>query len=428
MERILKAGLAVAIAWLICVPAAQAAALPQYDPHTVIVKYRSDASSLQRTLLGSLTGILQTVGNLTGLGASVVRVAGDPAAVAARLNRSPDVLYAEPNYIMRTLATPATPAPLAIPNDPLFPQLWNLHNTGQDGGTPGADIHAPQGWGSSPGLAQFPTAENGVRVGMVDTGIMLGHEDFAGKNIQCAGVANPGLILIELFADPTIVPGKCDDENGHGTHTAGLLAARANNGVGVAGVAFNSPLSICKAEGGPLGAGAVAGIANCITWLAQQGAKIISMSIGGARPSVALDNAVAEASKTALLISAAGNDGSPTTMDYPGAYPQVVMVGATDRNDKRAAFSNYNAKVEISAPGQDVLSTMRDGKYILLSGTSMSTPQVAGAAALIAGRYPRRSPQQWRAKLDLAVDDLGPPGRDPEFGFGRLDLQKALTQ
>ncbi len=422
MERILRAGLLAALVCLACAPAADAATIPRYEAHTVIVKYRDGTSSLQRSLLGSLNGLLQTVGRVSGLGADVVRVLGDPATVAAKLNRSPNVLYAEPNYMLQTLGTPQ------IPNDARFGELYNLHNTGQNGGTPGADIHAPEGWGSSPSLIGFPQAENGVKVGMVDTGILLGHEDFAGKRIECAGVANPGFFILELFADPTIVPGKCADDNGHGTHTAGIMGARANNGVGVTGVAFNSPLSICKALGGMFGSGAVAGIANCILYLAHNGAKVISMSIGGLTPSITLDNAVAEASKTALLISASGNDSSDTKISYPGGYPQVVMVGATDRFDKRAAFSNYNSKVEISAPGDNVLSTMKDGGYILLSGTSMATPQVAGAAALIAGRYPKLSPQEWRAKLDLAVDDLGPAGRDNEFGFGRLNLEKALTR
>jgi thermitase len=422
MERNLKVGCAVALACLAGAPAAEASRPPKYDAHTVIVKYRDGSSGLQRSLLRTLDGLVQTVGRVTGLGAEVVRVLGHPAAVAAKLNRSPDVLYAEPNYMLHTLGQPQ------IPDDARFGELYNLHNTGQGGGKPGADIHAPEGWGASPSLIGFPRAQDGVKVGMVDTGILLGHEDFAGRKIDCAGVANPGFFILELFADPTIVPGKCEDDNGHGTHTAGIMGAAANNGIGVAGVAFNSPLSICKAEGGMFGSGAVAGIANCITYLARQGAKVISMSIGGLTPSITLDNAVAEASRTALLVSASGNDSSATKLSYPGAYPEVVMVGATDRNDQRAAFSNYNDKVEISAPGDNVLSTLNNGGYSLLSGTSMATPQVAGAAALIAGRYPKLGPEGWRAKLDLAVDDLGAPGRDPEFGYGRLNLEKALTQ
>jgi thermitase len=200
-----------------------------------------------------------------------VRVAGDPAAVAARLNRSATVLYAEPNYIMR--ATDAQ-----IPNDPRFGELYGLDNTGQSGGTPDADIDAPEGWGTAASLIGFPPADGGVKVGVVDTGIMASHEDLAGKVVDCAGVRSFGIIL-GLFANPTIDPGKCVDDNGHGTHVAGTIAARANNGKGITGVAFNSRLAICKALDSS-GAGPVAGIANCITYLSQVGAKVISMSFG----------------------------------------------------------------------------------------------------------------------------------------------------
>jgi len=343
-------------------------------------------------------------------------VLGDPAKVAARLNRSRSVLYAEPNYVYRTLAQ--------IPNDPRFGELYHLHNTGQAGGRADADIDAPEGWGMRDNLIGFPATNGGVKIGIVDTGIMLDHEDFAGRSIECAGVRSTGLFVLELFADPTIVPGQCADDNGHGSHVAGIIGARANNGAGVAGVAFDSPLAVCKSGGGIFGGSPVAGIANCITWLSERGAKIISMSIGGITRSAALDSAIAAASQKSLLISAAGNDNS-SNLSYPGGYPEVVSVAATERNDARASFSNFNDDVELSAPGVDVLSTMKDGTYILLSGTSMATPHVAGVAALIAAQG--STPAQWRAKLQRSVDDLGAPGRDPQFGFGRINLAKALA-
>ena len=406
------------MACLTCAPSASAAAKapPAYEAHTVIVKYKRGAPASQRSLIGGLAGVLERVGRIRGTGASVVRVLGDPAKVAARLNRSAGVLYAEPNYVYRPLAA-------RIPADGRFGELYNLHNTGQGGGKPDADIDAPEGWGMRSDLIGFPT-NTGVKIGIVDTGIMLGHEDFAGRPIECAGVRSTGLFVLELFADPTIVPGQCADDNGHGTHVAGIIGARANNGVGVAGVAFNSPLAVCKSGGGIFGSSTVAGVANCITWLSERGAKIISMSIGGAARSAALDSAIAAASQKSLLISAAGNDNSPN-LSYPGGYPEVVSVAATDRNDARASFSNYNDDVELSAPGVDVLSTMKDGKYILLSGTSMATPHVAGVAALIAAQG--GTPDEWRAKLQRSVDDLGAPGRDPQFGFGRINLAKALA-
>jgi thermitase len=231
-------------------------------------------------------------------------------------------------------------------------------------------------------------------------------------------------IILGLFANPTIDPGRCVDDNGHGTHVAGTIAARANNGRGVTGVAFNSPLAVCKALDAS-GGGPTAGIANCITYLSQVGAKVISMSLGGTG-STALANAVANASQSAVLVAAAGNSGD-ATLSYPAGYPQVVSVAATDRNDARASFSTFNADVEIAAPGVDILSTWSDGGYRTLSGTSMSTPHVAGVAAIIAGQSPGAGPAAWRTKLDGAVDHLGSAGRNPQFGFGRVSLAKAVA-
>ncbi|HEV7806850.1 MAG TPA: S8 family serine peptidase [Solirubrobacteraceae bacterium] len=414
MERFLKTTLAAALGCLACAPAAGAAGL-EYDPNTVIVKYADGASSSQRSLAGRLAGVLERLGSVADAGADVLRVTGDPAAVAARLNRSPAVLYAEPNYILRASAP-------QIPNDPRFGELYGLNNVGQSGGSADADIDAPEGW-DVPGLSGFPTADAGAKVGIVDTGIMAGHEDLAGKVVDCAGVRSFGIVL-GLFANYAIDPGKCVDNNGHGTHVAGTIAARANNGRGIAGVAFNSPLAICKALDAN-GSGATAGIANCITYLSQVGAKVISMSFGGS-PSTTLANAVANASTRSVLVAASGNTGD-AKLSYPAGYPQVVSVAATDRRDARASFSTANSDVEITAPGVDILSTWSDGGYRAISGTSMSTPHVAGVAAIIAGRAPSAGPTAWRTKLDGAVDHLGSPGRNADFGFGRVNLAKAVA-
>ena len=221
------------------------------------------------------------------------------------------------------------------------------------------------------------------------------------------------------------MPGRCADDNGHGTHVAGTAAARANNARGVAGVAFDSPLAVCKALDRK-GAGAVAGIANCMNYLVGTGVKVISLSLGTTEDSVTLRNAVAAASSSALVVAAAGNSGA-ATVEYPAAYPEVVSVAATDRRDAHAGFSTANAKVEIAAPGVDITSAWNDGGYETISGTSMSTPHVAGVAAIIARRNPSGGPAAWRAKLDSSVDDLGPAGRDPQFGLGRVNLARAAT-
>ena len=420
MKRTTQIGFAVVLLALVTAPAAAGAPSAGYDAHTVIVRFAEHASTSQRAAAGRLAGVLERLGTVRGVGAEVVRVSGDPAVVAARLSRSAAVLYAEPNYIARASA---------IPNDPRFGELYGLHNTGQSGGSNDADIDAPEGWDAA-GLGAFPSALGPVKIGIVDTGILAAHEDLAGKVADCAGVRSfgidlLGLITLPLLADTTIVGGRCADDNGHGTHVAGTAAARANNGRGVAGVAFNAPLAICKALD-RTGSGPVSAIANCLGYLVSTGAKVISMSLGTTADSVTLRNAVAAASGSALIVAAAGNSGA-STMEYPAGYPEVVSVAATNRGDGHAAFSTANEKVEIAAPGEDVLSTWNDGAYLSTSGTSMATPHVAGVAAIIAGRDPAGGPVPWRARLDRAVDDLGPPGRDPQFGLGRVNLVKAVT-
>ena len=339
-----------------------------------------------------------------GLGARVVTTSGDPAATAAALERRGDVEYAEVDQPMRLLATP---------NDPRFAELYGLNNTGQTGGLADADIDAPEGWDAA-GLGAFPST-GGAKVGIVDTGITQTHEDLTGKTADC-GSSVAG----------RVTAGACVDDNGHGTHVAGTITANANNARGVAGVAFNSPLTICKALSGPLGQGTTADVASCITWATDRGARVISMSLGGG-PSTTLQNAVRYAtSHDVLIVAAAGNDGN-ATLNYPAAYAEVVSVVATDARDVRATFSNANSDVEIAAPGVNILSTYMDGGYRALSGTSMATPHVSGVAAIIRTRNPTFSAAQARAKLDASVDDKGPAGRDTQYGFGRVNLVKAAT-
>jgi thermitase len=369
----------------------------------IIVKFARGTSAAQRS---ALLGTTQLRGTIHGLGAHVVR-SGDPAALAARLNGSALVQYAEVDKTMRIAA---------MPNDPRFAELYALDNTGQTGGTADADIDAPEGWDAA-GLGAFPDT-GGVKVGIVDTGIRATHEDLSGKVADCAQ------------SQGSIQEGSCADDNGHGTHVAGTIAARANNGKGVAGVAFNSPLAICKALSGPLGQGSTSDVANCITYLADKGARVISMSLGGG-DSTTLHDAVQYAYKNgsgALLVAAAGNDGNGT-LNYPAGYSEVVSVAATDNRDQRASFSDANGDVEVAAPGVNVLSAYNsnDTSYATLSGTSMATPHVSGVAAVIFDRNPSLTAAQARDKLDASVDDLGAPGRDTSYGFGRVNLVKAAS-
>ena len=379
-----------------------ATASAAYDPHTVIVKLKSGvpASALDAPGLG------KRVGSVDGVGAYVFRTSADPAVVARAVSRSRLVEYAEVNKVLTVNATP---------NDPLFADEYGLNNTGQTGGTSDADIDAPEGWDAA-GLGAFPST-GGVKVGIVDTGIDKTHPDLTGKAVGCATSYNNGV---------AIVNGVCHDDNGHGSHVSGTISANTNNGQGVAGVAFNSPIVMCKALATAAGTGLTSDIANCINWTAKQGVKVISMSLGGG-DSATLKTAVQNAyngGNGVLLVAAAGNDGDGT-LNYPAAYADVVSVAATDNKDHRASFSNANSDVEIAGPGVDVESTYAGGIYMSLSGTSMATPHVAGVSAVIADLNPTANAATLRSKLDAAVDDIGAAGRDQSFGFGRVNLCKA---
>jgi thermitase len=384
MNKNLLAALAVAS----LVAAAPAAAA---DSSTIVVKLGAHAS--QRKL--AQAGMGRTIAPIAGTGARLVHVSGDPALVAARLSRTRGVRWAEPNFTVRALGAP---------DDAQWRALYGVQRVG-----------APAFWDAN-GLGAFPAA-GGVPVGIVDTGIDAGHEDLAGKVAACGAAA-----------DGRVTDGECADSEGHGTHVAGTIGALANNHVGVAGVAFASPLIVCRALGGPDGSGTVADVAACIRWVHDRGAKVISMSLGG--PS---SRTLAEAAKSAysrggrsgsLLVAAAGNDGDGT-VEYPAGLDQVVSVAAIDARDGVAPFSNENSDVELAAPGVDILSTKLGGGYIRYSGTSMATPHVAGAAALLWGRTPGATASSVRRRLDAAVDDLGAPGRDPAYGYGVVDLARA---
>jgi thermitase len=398
--------LATALVAVLSLALASVASAASYDPGTLLVKFRSGTSAAQQKAALAVPGIGRDQGTIGGLTTHVVSVSKDPASLARVLNKSGAVAYAEPNFVLHALATP---------NDPMYTQEYGLNNTGQTGGTADADIDAPEGWDLA-GLAAFPNT-GGAKVGIVDTGIDKTHPDLAGKAVGCATSFSNGL---------TIHNGVCADDNGHGSHVSGTISANTNNAQGVSGVAFNSPIVMCKALATAAGTGLTSDIANCINWTRQQGVKVISMSLGGG-DNATLKSAVQTAYNNGngvLLVAAAGNDGD-ATLNYPAAYAEVVSVAATDNKDHRASFSNANADVEIAGPGVNVQSTYTAGQYMSLSGTSMATPHVAGVAGVIATLNPSANAATLRSKLDAAVDDIGGAGRDANFGFGRVNLCKA---
>ena len=398
--------LATALIAVLSLVMASAASAASYDSNTLLVKFRSGTSAAQQRAALDIPGIGADRGQIAGIGTHVVSVSRDPAGLARALSHAAVVKYAEPNFVLRAQATP---------NDPMYTQEWGLNNIGQTAGSPDADIDAPEGWDLA-GLAAFPSS-GGVKVGIVDTGIDKTHPDLAGKAVGCATSYNAGLLLHN---------GVCADDNGHGSHVSGTISANTNNATGVSGVAFNSPIVMCKALATAAGTGLTSDIANCINWVAGQGVKVLSMSLGGG-DNATLKAAVQKAYNNGngvLIVAAAGNDGD-ATLNYPAAYPEVVSVAATDNRDHRASFSNANSDVEVAGPGVDIESTYTGGLYMSLSGTSMATPHVAGVAAVIADLNPTASAATLRSKLDAAVDDIGPAGRDTGFGFGRVNLCKA---
>ena len=230
---------------------------------------------------------------------------------------------------------------------------------------------------------------------------------------------------------PVMRTGACIDDTGHGTHVAGILGAVADNGIGVTGVAFNSPLLVCRALGGSDQTGRASDIAKCIEWAHARGARVISMSFAGGR-SKTVHRAIVRAWERgrrggSVLVSAAGNGGFNAPA-YPAAYEEVISVTATNDRDRLAGFSNRHKTVDVAAPGAGILSTYRGGGYTRLSGTSMSVPYVSGIAAQVRRLHPRWSASRIRTVIRQSADDLGTRGHDARYGFGRVNLARAARR
>ncbi|MGB9069908.1 MAG: FG-GAP-like repeat-containing protein [Candidatus Acidiferrales bacterium] len=337
------------------------------------------------------------------------------------------VLYAEPDYIVHALETP---------NDPQFPSQWDMQNTGQSGGTPGADIKATQAWG-------LTTGSSNVVIGVLDTGIDYNHQDLAAN----VWTATEGFTGADQNGNPIQCPagshgmnpayGTCDplDDNGHGTHVSGTIGAVGNNGIGVAGLNWNVQLLPCKFLNSD-GAGGDFAAIQCLDLMQQlkaSGVNIVATnnSWGESGLSQSLEEAIqAQMQAGILFIAAAGNSfgDSDQAPIYPASMPvpNVISVAATDRNDAVPSFSNLGRHtVHLGAPGVDVLSTLPNNSYGLDTGTSMATPHVTGVAALLAAQ---NSSRDWRAikNLILAGGDTIPSLSDTITGK-RLDAYGALT-
>ncbi len=340
----------------------------------------------------------------------VLRVSSttDITDLAARMRREPQVENAEPNYFVSALET--------TPNDPSFGLQWFHKNTGQfSGGLAGADLRSTFVW-------SHLTAST-VKIAVLDTGISSTHADLVANTIAGRNIVDNNAVT--------------EDGYGHGTHVAGIIGARGNNGVGVAGILWTAQLMPVRVLDNS-GTGTMADVAEGIAWAADNGAKIENMSLGGTGASSILEDAVNYAyGLGVLIVASAGNDGTET-VQYPCRYDNVVCVAATDHADKIATFSTRGSWVDIAAPGENIFSTLATGAcplcdptgYGYLDGTSMASPMVAGVAGLILARHPSWTPTQVRTQILTNVTDIN--ARNPtltgKFGTGRLNAAAAVFQ
>jgi len=332
----------------------QSGANQQYVPGQVVVGFRTNADPLTRRLVVADQDA-KTLDSIPQLGAQVVRVDGSVQDAIAAFEANPAVAYAEPNWIYRADA---------VPNDPRYSQDYGLPK-----------IQAPQAWDVTTGSAA-------VTVAIVDTGVASDHLDLAPNMVAGANYVTGG-------------PNTSLDYNGHGTHVAGTIGARGNNGIGVAGVNWNVHLLPLRALNGA-GSGtnediAAAFASTCTTHPAQ----IVNASLGGTSPSTTMANAIAGCPNV-LFVVAAGNDGlnNDVTPHFPCNYgappynlPNVLCVAATDQNDALASFSNYGASVDLAAPGVDITSTWP--AYDTLYSTGFEDPFTGWANSPGSGTFAR---------------------------------------
>lgn len=381
-----------------------------YVPNQLVVRFQSNASTTAvNGLLAAQGGRLMSNGR-NKMGVSLVQTSADPAGMAQGLSASPLVEYAEPNYVYTASY---------IPSDPL------AHDKQGDLGF----LKMHKAWSLTLGDPR-------IAVAFVDTGIDFAHPDLKPKIVKGYNAISKGMTPPQ-------------DDNGHGTHVAGLIGAATDNRIGIAGTAPRCPLIPVKALqsfSGEHPSGSLVDIADGIIWAADNGARIINMSLGGAGSAETLRRAVQYAlSKGVVVIAAMGNareDRLGDIANYPAAYPGVIAVGAIDGvldeggtktvSTNVGSYSNYGSWISVVAPGTKVFSTLPmagfggESEYGQKTGTSMSAPIVSGIVALMLSRYPRMTPAEVKAKLEATAIDLQQPGFDLDTGYGLIDAYRAV--
>jgi thermitase len=355
--------------------------LPQEQ---ILVKFQPNVSlpevaEIHRQLGGQVKEIIP------GLGVQVVTVPkGQAKGKAKAYSSNARVVYAEPDFVAQVVDSP---------DDPGFGNQWGM-----------VKVEAAQAW-------EITTGSPSINIAILDTGVDLDHPDLADKLISNINFSNSGTT---------------DDVYGHGTHVAGIAAAITDNGVGVAGLGYNSTIMNVKVLS-DMGAGLYSWIASGIIWAADNGAEIINMSLGGPSESSTLEEAINYAwNKGVVVVAAAGNNGDTTPM-YPAYYTNCIAVAATNSNDGRASWSNYGDWVDVAAPGVSIYSTLKNNNYGYMSGTSMASPHVAGLAALVFTAVSDvngngKLNDEVRSRIEATCDDIGING----IGYGRINAAEAV--
>ncbi len=413
----------------------------------VLVKFRAGVSLSQKAAIAARNNdrIEDRIELVRGLVAIDDLDDADPQTVADHYASMTDLVeYAEPNFAIEVdlpefrevQPTDRDDLPDNAPNDPYFSDQWALFNEGQNGGKAAADISARKAWAKSQGSGD-------VVVAVLDTGVDYTHPDLV-SNIWIRpenvpqyfdaelGTFNDryGFNAVDNAADPM-------DQNGHGTHCAGVIGAEGNNGEGIAGINWNVQIMPLKFLGRG-GFGTTKNAIEAINYAVDRKKKgvnvrVISASWGSTQYSKALENAIKAAGEEGIIfIAAAGNASTDNDRrpHYPSNYdlPNVISVGALDNNDILATFSNFGAKtVHVAAPGKDIVSTWLNSGYREASGTSMATPHVAGVAALILANEPDISVADLRKRLVGSTDILDILN-GKIFSGGRINAAKALGE
>ncbi len=383
------------------------------------------------------TGIELTAGEYLGMdGAVLVRGPGDLGydQLQTALAALPGYQYVEPDLLVSTQVQ-------RFPNDPRFNELWGLHNTGQTGGKVDADIDAPEAW-------SITTGSSSVVVGVIDTGVDYSHPDLAANvwtnpgEIPGNGLDDDGNGYVDDIHGYDFVSNDGDpmDDNGHGTHVSGTIAAVGDNGVGVTGINWDAQIMGLKfLDSGGYGStsNAIRAI-NYAIWMHDHGVNIhlTSNSWGSYGYDQALRDAIEDSGDAGMLfVAAAGNDGNNNDGNpfYPASYDldNIIAVAATDANDMRVNVlgwwaSNYGAaSVDLGAPGLYILSTLPGNNYDWYSGTSMATPHVSGVAALAWSLNPALTAAEVKADILGGVDPVADLAEITVTG-GRLNAEKTL--